>query len=92
MHCSVVNDFFEFQFAYDAAIVHEHARLIVDLFMEMAHEWGMKVSLDKTKIMTINTTTPLTLFVYCPTEHDTIKVVHEFVYLGTTMAVSCAAD
>ena len=65
---------------------------MVDLFMDIAHEWGMKVSLDKTKIMAINTTTPLTSFMYGPTEHDTIKVVQEFVYLGTNLAVSCAAD
>ena len=51
----------------------------------------MKVSLDKTKIMAINPTTP-TPFVYGPTDHDTIKVVQEFVYLGTNLAVSCAAD
>ncbi len=92
---AVVNEFFEFQFADDAALVHdseEGLRLMVDLFMEMAQAWGMKVSLDKTKIMAINPTTPLTPFVYGPTEHDTIKVVQEFVYLGTNLAVSCAAD
>ena len=37
---------------------------MVDLFMEMAQAWRMKVLLDKTKIMAINQTTPLTHFVY----------------------------
>ena len=63
---AVVNEFFEFQFADDAALVHdseERLRLMVDLFMEMAQAWGMKVSLDKTKIMAINPSTLLTHFV-----------------------------
>ena len=60
--------------------------------MKMAQALGMKVSLDKTKIMAINPTTQLTPFVYGPTKLDTIKVVHEFVYLCTNLAVSCAAD
>ncbi len=50
---------------------------MVDLFMEMSQAWGMNVSLDKTKIMAINPTTPLTPFVYGPTERLTIKVVQE---------------
>ena len=79
----------------DAALVHdseEWLRLMVDLFMEMKQACGMKVSLDKMKITAINPTTPLTHFVYGPTEHDTIKVVQEFVYIGTNLAVLCAAD
>ena len=77
LSCAVVNEFFEFQFADDAALVHdseEWLRLMVDLFMEMAQAWGMKVSLDKTKIMAINTTTPLTPFVYGPMDTTLIRL------------------
>ena len=80
-------NFFEFQFADDAALVHdseEGLRLMVDWFMEMAQAWGKKVSLDKTKIMAINPTTQLTSFVYGPTEHDTIKVVQNLFTLVRT--------
>lgn len=83
----------ESQFADDAAMyttTHHHLETMTREVVDSASQWGLTVSLKKTKAMAVNTPEPPSSIVLASGE--TVDMVPEFTYLGSIVSADGALD
>ena len=81
----------DFLFADDAALVaHSQTELqdILNSFSQACSDFGLEISLQKTKVLTQNTNLPVELSIY----NSRLEEVSEFVYLGSTISSNLSLD
>ena len=88
MHEKYVRDLL---FAYDAAITthtQEDLQWLLDCFSEACRHFGLTISLTKTQVMGQDIKEIPSLFIH----NYKLEVVHEFVYLGSTITDNLSID